>query len=123
MWSCSRRERTPISRSCGEAAGSKASPGAQPSLCEPYRPNWDKPISVLTPTAARPGPCSHAALICGAARRLAADEPGSVGLLVLRHPRQLRMHVERGLVAPRLDQKDAALIAQRQQHVELLAAV
>jgi hypothetical protein len=33
------------------------------------------------------------------------------------------MHVERSLVAPRLDQQDAALIVLRQQHVELLAAI
>jgi len=33
------------------------------------------------------------------------------------------MHVECGLVAPRLDQQHAALIPLRQQHVELLAAI
>ena len=33
------------------------------------------------------------------------------------------MHVERSLVAPCFDQEDAVLIALRQQHVELLAAI
>jgi hypothetical protein len=33
------------------------------------------------------------------------------------------VHIECGLVAPCLDQKDAALIVLRQQHVELLAAI
>ncbi|HMD64484.1 MAG TPA: hypothetical protein VKF83_11000 [Stellaceae bacterium] len=33
------------------------------------------------------------------------------------------MHVERRLVAPRLDQQDTALIVLRQQHIELLAPI
>src|SRR5437764_10007902 len=64
-----------------------------------------------------------AALIRGAARRLAADQPRPIGFLVLRHPRQFCMDVECGLVAPCLDQQDSARVVLRQQHVELLAAV
>src|SRR5262249_838791 len=58
-----------------------------------------------------------------AARRLTADEPRPIGFLVLRHARQLRVQIERGLVAPCFDQNDAALIVLRQQYVELLATV
>src|SRR5215469_16120740 len=59
----------------------------------------------------------------GTARHLAADQPGPGGCLILGHPRQFGMHVERRLIAPRLDEQHVALIFLRQQHVELLAAV
>src|SRR5580700_8411005 len=58
-----------------------------------------------------------------AARRLAASEPGLVDRPVLRHSRHFRVHVERRLVAPRLDEEDFVRVFLRLQHIELLAAV
>src|ERR1700730_17145989 len=80
-----------------------------------------RPVRITGRATDRRNP-APAALIRGAARRLAADQPRPIGFLVLRHPWQFRMHVECRLVAPRLDQKDAARIVLRQQYVELLAA-